>query len=915
MDANSNGRAAGWSLRRQPSNWWIKTGHIEDNEREGMIARKVKPMPSSPLSVVIQQLRADLGPDSDGLTDGELLARFVSSRDEQALAALVRRHASLVWGVCCRLLDHHDAEDAFQATFLVLVRKAANVPEQAVANWLYGVARQTAIRLRATEAKRGWREMQVEKMPEPTVPVVHDADLKMAVDEELSHLPDHYRGVIVLCDLEGLTRKEAARQLAIPEGSVASRLARARAMLAKRLNKRGIVFSGSVAGVLSPASAVVSAPPALVASTIKTACLLAAGQAAGVVAVKVTALTEGVITAMYLTKLKSLLALVLILVVGVAGTSLILVERVGGASLTSRLAAQDGKKSGAEGTNEANKPTPKDLSKIEPPGGIPLSLVKPGTRVFGVDQLNKVSERLLSVPEKDLEQWVVELERIIDVKLKDGQPSPRQACRTDFVVRLSVAFNDLRWNAETAGQLYKRACSMKTAEANAWKAAFESVLKKKIGIEQTGKDEFSQLAGGPPWAVPLVLIPVDALHEGQKYSVEHGKRYLVRLKQLTQDDVALWRDKIDQFGGSELDAAINIILLDEFFTKEEFRRDKFRAAIKRHGDKKPVAEKPVEPTAKLEKEKEAFTAWGKEIDGLQAGLGFRPGQKRAYRHGEEATVVLRVRNVGKEAVEFKHIWAFFVENAPTVRDADGKVVKLPRVTAEGLQMPRSTAIAPGEEAELYQWSLDLPPKGASSKNRLTIHGTGKFSLQCERIVGPTSGNPNHPNPTLEKLATGKLELEVKDAPPGKQKVLTPEEAVKVAGDSKLEREFNESKSAVEFKVQFVARAILVKASGGKDAAWVHGHSPDDVCLGILVPKSPVVADDPLKRDHIRFVATLTGKVIGQLQKAGIKDLEKHYQGRSIQVTGEISRHEYDGLRTPSEVEIVIDDLGQLAIMD
>ncbi|HEX8200815.1 MAG TPA: hypothetical protein VF590_10025 [Isosphaeraceae bacterium] len=90
------------------------------------------------MNVVIQHLRADLGPDEGGMTDGELLARFARTRDEDALAALVRRHASMVWGVGRRLLTHHDVEDAFQATFLVLVRKAANVPEQAIADWLHG---------------------------------------------------------------------------------------------------------------------------------------------------------------------------------------------------------------------------------------------------------------------------------------------------------------------------------------------------------------------------------------------------------------------------------------------------------------------------------------------------------------------------------------------------------------------------------------------------------------------------------------------------------------------------------------------------------------------------------------------------------------------------------------------------------
>ena len=123
------------------------------------------------------------------MTDDEFLARFLRRRDEDALAALVRRHAPMVWGGCRRLLNQHDAEDAFQARFLVLVRKAAGVPLQAVAKWLNGVARQTAVRLRAAAAKR------VVTMPEPTVRDGRDAALQGVLDEEVSRLPDHYRGV------------------------------------------------------------------------------------------------------------------------------------------------------------------------------------------------------------------------------------------------------------------------------------------------------------------------------------------------------------------------------------------------------------------------------------------------------------------------------------------------------------------------------------------------------------------------------------------------------------------------------------------------------------------------------------------------------------------------------------------------
>ena len=238
-------------------------------------------------------------------------------------------------------------------------------------------------------------------------------------------------------------------------------------MLAKRLARRGVVFSGGAVAAVLSGSASACAPPALVASTIKAASLLAAGKAAtGAISVKVAALTEGVMKAMFMTKLKSAIAVVLVLgVMGAGGTSLAYHMTAGQDGKkpttddpTSRTAAvQDGKKPGAEKPQEGNKPSSKDLSKIEPPGGVPLSLVKPGTKEIGVDQLNKVRERLQSVPEKDLEQWVVELERIMDEKLKDGLPSPRQACRTDFVVRMSVAFDDLRWNADRGGQAL-RAC-------------------------------------------------------------------------------------------------------------------------------------------------------------------------------------------------------------------------------------------------------------------------------------------------------------------------------------------------------------------------------------------------------------------------------------------------------------------------
>lgn len=273
-------------------------------------------MPTSQVKGVVQQLRNTvLRQEGAGLTDGQLLGCFIEQRDEAAFAALVRRHGPMVWGVCRRLLqNYHDAEDAFQATFLVLVRKAASVlPREMVGNWLYGVANQTALKARARNARRRTRERQVTEMPEPGLePDLWD-DLQPLLDQELRRLPDRYRAVVVLCDLEGKTRKEAARQLGCPEGTVASRLATARTMLAKRLAQRGVTLScGALAAVLFQKAASARLPTPVVSSTIKAASLLAAGQAAGVVSARVAALTEGVMKVMFVTKIKSVLAVVLV---------------------------------------------------------------------------------------------------------------------------------------------------------------------------------------------------------------------------------------------------------------------------------------------------------------------------------------------------------------------------------------------------------------------------------------------------------------------------------------------------------------------------------------------------------------------------------------------------------------------------
>jgi RNA polymerase sigma factor (sigma-70 family) len=274
------------------------------------------------MDTVIRHLRrAMLRQDGAGRTDGELLRSFIDQRDEAAFEALVHRHGSMVFGVCRRVVgNHHDAEDAFQATFLVLARKASSVrPAERLANWLHGVALRTAMKAKTMTAKRRVREKQVTEMPESeAAPQDQGRDLQSLLDRELNGLPEKYRLPILLCELEGKTIKEATQQLGWPQGTLAGRLARGRTLLARRLASRGVALS---AGALA-ASGV---PASLMNSTANAAALIAAGQAlvAGVVPAKVAALMEGVISSMMLTKLKTVTAVLLLVGMAASGVGML----------------------------------------------------------------------------------------------------------------------------------------------------------------------------------------------------------------------------------------------------------------------------------------------------------------------------------------------------------------------------------------------------------------------------------------------------------------------------------------------------------------------------------------------------------------------------------------------------------------
>jgi RNA polymerase sigma factor (sigma-70 family) len=330
-------------------------------------------MPVVPPSRIIRHLRSvALRQAGGGLDDAQLLERFLTQRDESAFEALVRRHGPMVFGVCRRVLGgRHDAEDAFQATFLVLACKAAAVRNRgAVGSWLYGVAYRTAGKARARAARRRVKEREAAVTEARNDHHDHD-DLARLLDHELNHLPEKYRGPILLCDLEGASRKEAARRLGLPEGTLSSRLATARSMLAKRLTHRGLALaSGGLAAALAENAASACVPASLIGSTVQAAARVAAGHAVTTAAsASVAALAKGVMNTMLLSKLK--IPVGLVLAIGLV--------TLGWGAYQGTRAADDPPPAKEIAKAPAPEPAAKDNSAdddIDLPGGTPLTQVR-----------------------------------------------------------------------------------------------------------------------------------------------------------------------------------------------------------------------------------------------------------------------------------------------------------------------------------------------------------------------------------------------------------------------------------------------------------------------------------------------------------------------------------------------------------
>jgi RNA polymerase sigma factor (sigma-70 family) len=284
-------------------------------------------MPHAPLGAVLGHVRRLAGADDPGQSDAQLLRRFVAGHNQAAFAALVRRHGRLVWGVCRHVLGHEqDAEDAFQATFLVLARRAASIREQeSVGSWLYRLAHRVARRAGQNTARRRAGERQAGLARREAVPPESGwRELQEVLQEELERLPEAYRAPFVLCCLEGKSGPEAAALLGWKVGTVTGRLSRARALLRDRLQRRGVALPAVLTALaLVNHGRAAACPAGLVTTAVHGALALAPGGTAGAVPEHVLSLADGVSRVMATSKVRTVTALLLAASVFVAALGVV----------------------------------------------------------------------------------------------------------------------------------------------------------------------------------------------------------------------------------------------------------------------------------------------------------------------------------------------------------------------------------------------------------------------------------------------------------------------------------------------------------------------------------------------------------------------------------------------------------------
>lgn len=337
-------------------------------------------MANEPFVTVFRHLRRLVGAEGDGgLSDAQLLERFVTKRDEAAFEVLLWRHGPMVLNLCRRVLNEtHAAEDAFQATFLVFVKKAGSVGKgQAVGSWLYKVAYRVALQARALASKHA-----VHSLPTADLAVIAQAsaasgdllwsDLRPLLDEEVSRLPEKYRSPIILCDLAGMTHAEAAEELGCPQGTVSVRLMRARERLRSRLIRRGVAISaGAVVTLLCENAGSAAMPSLLVPTTLEAALQFAARKAAtaGTISVHAVTLAQKAMKGMFMTKLKFAAGAVLAIGLLATGAGVYMGATEAGDRATDAGAASASATDGKQAASQPAQTEDQHVALAQKPGG------------------------------------------------------------------------------------------------------------------------------------------------------------------------------------------------------------------------------------------------------------------------------------------------------------------------------------------------------------------------------------------------------------------------------------------------------------------------------------------------------------------------------------------------------------------
>ena len=355
-----------------------------------------------------------------GMDERLLLERFVARRDEVAFEALVARFGPMVLGICRRSLDDsHDVEDAFQATFLILVKKAATIRDgDLVGNWLYGVAYRVAARSRAQARRRSRELIGVEETAESPVrtSMSEKLELQAVLDEELSRLPEKYRAPLVLCNLQGQTYEEAARRLKCPIGTIRSRTAKARELLRSRLVRRGFAPSAAMLSTtLMPKATQAAVSPALFELTLTTAAQFAAGNAvaAGAVSASVLTLTREVLRAMLISKLHW--AAITVVAVGALATGTGVVVGGQGNQTVAAQAKEQARPSGDAKPGELSKKASENDNPEIPPYQLVAGLAR--SRFAAAKEVRDTAYRLFMGGEITSDKFYATVVRYNDAEL------------------------------------------------------------------------------------------------------------------------------------------------------------------------------------------------------------------------------------------------------------------------------------------------------------------------------------------------------------------------------------------------------------------------------------------------------------------------------------------------------------------